>query len=191
MDKIIREAEKICYSDKDIKNLLDGNVLIYTYNNLEQILQANGAKATLDTLLQDKDCVCILYLVPGKTNFGHWTSILKDSGGEHCYEIFDSYGIFPDDQLKYMSGYDPSPLKKTLSRIVQNTQRVSGVPIYFNKYPLQSGLGMKGTGINTCGRWCAVRCSFKRFNIREFIAMFINQSQPPDVLVTYLTILSK
>lgn len=201
MDEIVNNAmTSICYSDKDIKNLLENDVVILTYSQLADGVD-RGQYRTLDDVMIDpisrtrKSAACILYLL--KDNFGHWTALVKDTGGEKCFEIFDSYGLFPDDELTYIpSGYRSisNQIKKSLSLLVgNNISSAPHIPIYYNKYSLQNKMSYGTSGsINTCGRWCGMRCLLKRFNIREFIALFINQkSGSPDSIVTYLTLLNR
>lgn len=181
---LVEEAGTICYSDKDIKNLLDDDVTILRYSDLSKF-------NTVDELLGNKSCACILYMT--KNNYGHWTALIKNTGGEICYEIFDSYGIFPDDELKFIDEkykLESNQFKKHLTLLLSKVSRK--IPIYYNKYELQSKKKIyDGGSINTCGRWCAFRCFLKRFNIKEFISLFKNQMMPPDMIISYLTILNR
>ena len=49
-------------------------------------------------LPNEKDYCIILY--EERPNRGHWTALLKYNG---LYEHFDSYGVKPDGQLKWIS----------------------------------------------------------------------------------------
>jgi hypothetical protein len=185
MDKIIKSGESFAYSDKDIKRFLDDDVTILKYPELSN-------KQTLDDILGGKSCACILYMT--KENFGHWTALIKNPGGQdNTYEIFDSLGIAPDEELKFIDDsfrQDSNQTRQHLSHIVASDYKNGRVPIgnvSFGKYKLQKSI----KDINTCGRWCAVRCILKRFSTAEFPLLFIDQKLDPDEAVTWLTLINR
>ncbi len=187
MDLILKKAESFSYSDSDIKRFLDDDVRIRKYSELSEC-------KTLDDIVDGKSCSIILYMV--KQNYGHWTALIKNPGAmKDTYEVFDSYGIMPDDELKYI----PDAAKQAsaevakqdhmfMSHIIRNDLDSGRVKeVFYNKYRLQKSL----KDINTCGRWCAVRCQLKRFRIDEFCLIFIDQTLEPDAYVTLLTLMNK
>jgi len=186
MDKILKSAEKFAYSDKDIRNFLDDDVKIRKYAELLNC-------KSLDEIVDGKSSAVILYMT--KQNYGHWTALVKDPGGEdNTYEVFDSYGIMPDDELKLIEDQTSVKLNGTdktmpvLSYLIKGdleSKRVAKV--YYNKYRLQKHM----EDMNTCGRWCAVRCMLRRFRIDEFCLLFIKQKMEPDEYVTLLTLMNK
>lgn len=197
MDAIVKKGEAFSYSDSDIKRFLDDDVKIRKYSELAEC-------KTLDDIVDGKSCAIILYMV--KQNFGHWTALIKNPGGEDkSFEVFDSYGIMPDDELKYIgadvaaSGLNGEPQatgkdgggpvsQMYLSNIINSELKNGTVKnMYYNKYRLQKYL----KDINTCGRWCAVRCQLKRFRIDEFCLIFIEQTLEPDAYVTLLTLMNR
>lgn len=186
MDAITKKGEAFSYSDSDIKRFLDDDVKIRKYSELADC-------KTLDDIVDGKSCAIILYMV--KQNFGHWTALIKNPGGEDkSFEVFDSYGIMPDDELKYIGEeFKDSPEgskqdQMYLSNIINNELKSGNVKnMYYNKYRLQKYL----KDINTCGRWCAVRCQLKRFRIDEFCLIFIEQTLEPDAYVTLLTLMNR
>jgi hypothetical protein len=184
MDKVIEQGEKFSYTDKDISRLLDNKVRILTY---PEIAAAN----TLQEIVGSHGCACILYMT--KQNFGHWTALLKNPGGEEgCYEVFDPYGIMPDDELKYIDGSfreSSGQAKPHLSHIIAGELRSGNIRnVYYNKYKLQKYM----QDVNTCGRWCAYRCLLREsFALTDFISLFKGQKNEPDFLVTALTLLNR
>jgi hypothetical protein len=86
--KLINKA----LSDEDIQRILGGDAKIIKYSEL-------GHLYDIDQLLtNDKDYCIILY--EDAPNRGHWTALLKYNG---LYEHFDSYGVKPDTELKWIS----------------------------------------------------------------------------------------
>lgn len=183
MDEIVREGETFAYSDKDIKRLLDDDVRILRYPELAQC-------TSLEDILQGSSCACILYMT--KDNFGHWTALIKNPGGQpYSCEVFDPYGMVPDEELKYIDDdyrVKSNQVRKHLSHILaQDYERGNIKDIYYNRTQLQK----EKNGINTCGRWCAIRCFLKTIPLEYFVKLFMNQTLPPDMLVTYMTIVNK
>lgn len=134
-----------CLSDKDILNLIDTNIIMYhnlkKYNNILEILKNNSA--------------VILY--QSTLNYGHWCCINKID--KNIY-FFDSYGMFPDNQKKYLR---PDKQMKKLNeknqmrRLLLNTIDL-GYTCYYNHNLLQ------GKNTSTCGYWCV---SFIKYNKSE------------------------
>jgi len=183
MDKIIRNAESFSYSDSDIKRLLDDDVRIIRYPELANM-------HSVEEILGGTSCACILYMT--KANFGHWTALIKDPGAQQgSIEIFDPYGMKPDEELKYI----PDEFKQKSNQERQHLSYIAAddlkkgkiKEIFYNKYPLQSEI----ENTNTCGRWCAIRCLLKRLSIQEFVPLFIDQKLPPDAYVTLMTLVNK
>lgn len=187
MDKLIKGGERYAYSDKDIKRFLDDDVTILRYPELAKY-------NSLEQVLNGKSCACILYMT--KQNFGHWTAIIKNPGGYKgqgkppSYEIFDSLGIKPDDELKFINDkfrIESNQSSKHLSNIIAKDFENKKIDeVTYCKYKLQKSI----EDVNTCGRWCAVRCILKRFSTHEFPLLFIGQKLSPDEMVTYLTIIN-
>lgn len=188
MDKIVNRAESFSYSDSDIKRLLDDDVRILKYPELAD-------KKSLDDILGGTSCACILYMT--KQNFGHWTALIKNPGNqEGTYEVFDPYGMVPDSELKFISDNfkeESNQVRQHLSHIIAADMENGRVKeVFYNKYQLQStGAGLSNGGVNTCGRWCAIRCLLKRLAIQEFVPLFIDQKLKPDAYVTLMTMVNK
>ena len=206
MDLILKKAENFSYSDSDIKRFLDNDVVIRKYSELANC-------RSLDDIITDekgekKSCSIILYMI--KPNFGHWTALIKDPGLEKgTFEFFDSYGLMPDDELKYVpkgseslnggitidEKGDERP-NELLGNLILNDMKYGKVKnVYYNKTKLQedktSSIDDESMNMNTCGRWCSVRCQLRNFKIDEFCLIFLNQKLKGDDYVTLLTLMNK
>lgn len=128
-------------SDKDFeKYFSDANQKILKYSQLENIKDIN------ELLPDEKDYRIIL--TENKKNSGHWCAITRDND---IYTWFDSYGEYPDDELKYIPKFINEMLgqdKKHLSRLLKTIKEPN--QIFYNKTKYQK----LADGINTCGRWC-------------------------------------
>lgn len=142
-------------SNGDIENFLGHKPNLITYKELKKY-------DDIDKVLGKYGYVIILYET--KQNFGHWTLIFKRN--KNTIEHFDSYGLKPDDELKFI---------KTLFKITNGTYQPyltylllkSGYKIEYNEFPFQQ---MK-QNINTCGRWILLRLKNKDLDIYEFKKM--------------------
>ena len=78
-------------SDEDIQKILGGDAKIIKYYELGHLYDINQ-------LLANYKDYCII-LNEDAPNRGHWTALLKYNG---LYEHFDSYGVKPDTELKWI-----------------------------------------------------------------------------------------
>ena len=76
--------------DDDIKKILGSDAKIIQYSELSKFNE-------LSELLPNEKDYCIL-LYEHTHLIGHWVALLKYDGG---YEVFDSYGIPVDKELKW------------------------------------------------------------------------------------------
>jgi hypothetical protein len=171
MTNLLKKLLSESLSDGDIMRLIDGkaNLILYPelveYDNIDDVLGIHKA------------CV-ILYET--KRNYGHWVCVIKHSN-KHI-EVFDSYGTFPDDQLKYI----PENYKKQSGQehsLLTNLLLKSRCKIEYNHDKLQKFK----ENINTCGRWVAFRIICRKLPLKKFVKLFKNKKSPPDVLVSILT----
>ena len=100
----------------------------------------------------------MVILYETEPNFGHWVAVLETPEG---IEHFDSYGIIPDNELKWInpkfrtaSGQDV----KYLLRMLYD----SGKDINYNTYRFQ------GRDSSTCGRWAILRILFSDMTNDDF-----------------------
>ena len=127
----------------------------------------------------------IFILYEYKINYGHWTVILetKSTSGGKTAEFFDPYGAKPDSYLmeftttiknKYGMEYP-----KVVNMLLEYSESHKNKSIEYNNYPLQS----KAKGINTCGRWCVLRCFLSIFDIDQFYNLFKNKKNKDYVVM--------
>lgn len=158
-------------SSVDLSNLLGGKVRILTYkqlrkfNNIYDVLKPFG-KAIL--------------LYETSKNWGHWVCLFKDPKSR-VIEHFDSYGIRPDDEIKFVPQYFRKEGGADLPHLTALLYK-SGAPIRYNHYKLQS----KRKGVSTCGRWCVLRLIFRDLDEHQFKKLFDGKGDK-DVYVTNLT----
>lgn len=156
-------------SENDILRLIDGKANLMTYNQLQKC-------KTLDEALGKDKALVLLYEVA--PNYGHWTCVFDRNG---TIEVFDSYGMYPDDEIDFV----PKQFKKLnykklryLSKLLYESKK----RIEYNEVPLQSD----EEGISTCGRWVIVRLIYRDVPQNKF-ADFFKKYDDPDLLVTYAT----
>jgi len=185
MSKLSKERQMAHYKkmletmidDTDISRWLgaDAKDKIVKYSDLKNY-------HTINDLLPDATDYRII-LTESKPNVGHWCCVLKY---KDILEWFDSYGVKPDGEFKYipkmvrrMLGQDGNVLTKLLVNTKRPNQNV-----YYNKRRLQSG----EDGINTCGRWCLARILAMRvgYELDDFIQKVDDKveetGKPPDIL---------
>lgn len=157
-------------SDKDILRLINGKANLLTYQELQNY-------DNLDDALGKYGALVLLYTT--RRNFGHWIAVFKVN--KNKIEVFDSYGLIPDDEIKFVDSYFR---KMNYQKIPHLTYLLyhSGYNVIYNEYQLQS----QKPGINTCGRWVATRLKYRNIPQKKFAKFFLNYKNP-DKIVTHLT----
>lgn len=96
---------------------------------------------------------------------GHWTLLLYHPE-KPSIEFFDSYGLLPDDEFKYIG--QGSTIRAWLINLLERIHRKNGLMIEFNPFPFQS----LQTNAATCGPWCVFRYWCSQFhgmkNVQQF-----------------------
>jgi hypothetical protein len=167
----LKKAISYALSDHDVLKVVDGKANIITYPDLYRYKK-------LDDILKPYGSAFILY--EWKPSFGHWISINKIN--PDTVEVFDSYGVLPDDEL----GWVPKKfIKKSNQDFTYLTELLYDSPynIDYNHYKFQK----KGSGISTCGRHAAMRILFKEMPLDEYYKVFGGVDS--DELVTLFTML--
>ena len=157
--KKIDHHKKIPLSDADVMRLVEGKAKVLVYDELNDY-------NSLDDIIGPHGACFILY---GPTNFGHWTALFKMKDGK-TVEFFDPYGKMPDHWLD-----------KNKYPILSYYLYHSGYNLTYNEHAFQA----KGEGINTCGRWCALRLVFRDLSLKGFAKLFKHVGA--DDLVSILT----
>lgn len=157
-------------SGENINNALNNKSYTITYKELFEF-------KNIDDLLKLAKYIIILYETT--ENYGHWCALFKNN--KDSIEFFDSYGIMPDDELKFSKkvfrkshGFDFPHLTSLLIDCPYN--------IEYNDHKFQK----KGPNVATCGRWCILRCLLSDFDIDKFYLLF-KKYKNKDKLAVFLT----
>lgn len=173
MENYIRKLQGKSLSNQEILTLVKNkaNLVSYTdlhkYNSLDQLLGQYGA--------------CII-LYETKKNYGHWCCIFKFPDGK-TIEFFDPYGLFPDKERQFIS---KAFRKESNQNYPYLTALMLKSPyiLTYNHFPFQE---IK-TGVNSCGRWCAIRLIFRNLTLKDFIKIFgKNRKYTNDFYATLIT----
>jgi len=170
----MNQIEARALSNKEIINKLDGktNVIIYP--------ELTGVRRIEDILVNDS--VVILYET--RPNVGHWVCIIKRG---KILEFFDSYGIFPDKEKKYINKEYLKESGQENNMIIQLLIEASKrYKIEYNNYRLQ----VKSGDVATCGRHVISRILLKNLNIDQFNRLmrgFKQYGLTPDDVATIIS----
>lgn len=152
-------------SDDIIKCLPESlkDIKIYKYNEIDKFNDING-------LLYPTDCCVILYVTENVDNnyMGHWTCLLKtvDDENNNSINFFDSYGMIPDTEKKYIDKryLELSDQKEnTLTQLLYN-EHLNDSSIEYNEKRLQK----MNPDINTCGKHILFRLWLKELSMNNF-----------------------
>lgn len=154
-------------SSKDIMELIHHKANLLTYIELQNYNNIND-------VLGKYQAIVLLYET--SMNFGHWVCVFKVN--ENTIEHFDSYGLKPDDELKFVPeyfrivNYDEIP---HLTYLLYN----SNYKVIYNEYQLQS----KKKGVSTCGRWVSTRLNYRMIPQEKFSKFFLEYDNPDKIVV--------
>lgn len=148
-------------SDGDIKAIAGAGTKIMTY---PQIMQHD----TLESMFGKANKVVILYLNEqnGNSYQGHWCLITRHNGN---VVFFDSYGLMPDEQLKFHSKSRQRELGQTHNHLTRLLAE-SPLPVEYNEMKFQK----KIRGVNTCGRHVGLRAKFYQVPLVTYQKLFKN-----------------
>lgn len=140
------------------------------FNNLISILDYESLQNynNIDELLDIHGRACIL--VEFKKNSGHWICCYYNTEKNSDIKsviVFDSYGIYPSNQLNYIptSFLKISDQKKnTILKLLYNSK----YNIYYNQHCYQS----KSPKIATCGRYCIIAIKNSHLDEEELYKKF-------------------
>ena len=174
----MNSLKSIPLSDRDIYSKLQGRTNIIMYNQLNNVNDIEG-------ILVD-DSAVILYEKRPKN--GHWVCIIRYlKKGVPTIEFFDSYGIFPDDEKRYIDKDFLSSSRQTKNRLDELLLKASKrYRIEYNNYRLQK----KSSDIATCGRHVVSRILLKNLNIDEYNKLMNSFKQyglSPDDVATIIS----
>jgi hypothetical protein len=182
-------------SQEEIEKLANRRITVITAANKEH---------ELANILNDPRQITIPYLVHYQTSDnlwsiqGHWACMIINKKQKVVY-WFDSYGIFPDDEINYI---DPryrrmtNQNKRYVGQFLYELSQM-GYQIRYNNIQLQSF----NTSIATCGRYCGLFIRSQPLSIAqsggltpEGFVSYLNKFHPNKYLHGYddiITMLSK
>ncbi len=107
--------------------------------------------------------IAVLYeTMPG---FGHWVGLLPTADGS--VEHFDSYGLRPDAELKWVPKKYREAFRADaphMVRLLARLQDEHDVPVSYSEFRLQG----RKPWIATCGRWVVWRCQNMGLTAAQF-----------------------
>lgn len=165
MENQIKKLESYALSNHDILRITNNKCNVLTYDELTKF-------PTLDNALGKNGSMVILY---GNDQMGHWCTVNKIK--DDLVEFFDPYSVKPDKEFNWIrDDYKRYPFLSKLMK--ESPYRLS-----YNHYKFQKF----ADGINTCGRYCALRVLLKNLSLEQFKKVLTNPKYDSDFLVTALT----
>ena len=155
----------------ELMELANEKTNIYKYRDLKNI-------SSIDELLDPYDSAVILY--ESITNYGHWTCLIKRDN--NILEFFDSYGIFPDQELNNIDK-DFRTVNNMKIPYLSYLLIKSPYELQYNNYMFQA----KSKNISTCGRWVGYRILKKNISTEEFKNIFDDKILKPDEIICLKT----
>lgn len=166
------------FSDQDFGRFIDGSgdqIIKYSslaaYKNINELLPDDGYK---------------IILIESKKNSGHWTVLIKLND---TITFFDSYGIYPDDELNFVSKVANRLLGNKHDQIRRLMNTFPNKKMY-SKTKYQSNK----SDVNTCGRWCLVAIHLiyqLKYSLSEMKSLLDkmkkNTQKPYDILAVDFT----
>ena len=173
-------------TDDDVKKIIG-------YKNIKNVAYYELSKyKTLDELFGNSNIVILLYVhhIGPQEVTGHWTLLTRvKRKGKTIIEFNDSYGQFIDDitekyskEWKKRSNQQHNYLSRLLHDFINDKDKI----LYYNEIQFQSSK----KGINSCGRWCALRGRFYKVPLEVWQKSFLklkDKGYDLDKVITYLT----
>jgi hypothetical protein len=114
--------------------------------------------------LLPKDRTYKIVLIEENYNSGHWTCLLRYGD---TIEWFDSYGVAPDGELKFINAVKRRLLGEGKKILTELLSKVKDKKVVYNKVKLQK----LSNHSSTCGRWVILRILMMKnffYNLKEF-----------------------
>ena len=145
-----------------VKSISD-NSLVIKYEDLQEYKNAQ------DLFNKNSSVIVLLQMQHDAAKIGHFIALLDYPD---YIEHFDSYGLTIDDEL-LITGED-NHLKRLLTKSPKKLVTLS------------TSLQKRKPDVETCGRWCGLRCRWKSWDQKKFLKFF-NLGIDKDLAVTLLT----
>ena len=174
MLKVIDPSEKRKIQKNIIESMSDFKIEKVLGDNNAVLMYSDLAKyQSIDQVLPTDKSFKII-LIRETENSGHWVALLRYTlNNQTIVELFNSYGLFPSDDLKFMSNSQNIQLgqdSKHLNRLLETALKL-GYNVIYNKYDFQKYSDSVHT-YNTCGRWASIRVLLMlqySFSLNDFI----------------------
>ena len=168
---------------------------VYNYDltgvNVQYLTRAKSKILLYDTLTTNDDIIerigptnqtLLLFPTQEGSPDGHWISIIYRPS-IRTIEHTDSYGLSPQAELQYSTSRHVK--SNTLGYLYRKAES-QGYKVVWNPYRFQ----VMANGINTCGRFAAIRNRFWYLNIEQMKTLLLGQKESPDFIITMLTFMS-
>lgn len=162
----------VSLDEDDLRRLL-GKIRILSYPSLARFKHIEEALDASGRLM-------LLFLTSSPTD-GHWVTLFKSETQPHTLEWYDSYGLQPDAEKKWLSHSKLMQLhesKPLLTNLLKDAEQ-RGWRITYNHHHLQGS----GHTINTCGRHCVVRLQHKDLSLPQYLSLIASSGLTPDQFV--------
>lgn len=147
----INQLKQYALSDAEIQKVSGRKLIIYpelyNYDSLEHLLHMNNGY------------VIIMYMQSDV--YGHYCCLNKISDRE--VEFFDSYGLYPDKQLKF-SNYNVNRKMKQNHTYLSYLMFKSPYKLSYNHHKFQK----KAPPVQTCGWHCIHRVKHKNLSLKQY-----------------------
>jgi len=163
----LKQIKSYALDDNDLKKILGNNINIIPYATLNDV-------DNIDNIFDKNGRVMILFATTSP-NEGHWLCLHK-KGDE--IEYFDPYGNKVEEDKKWIEKDKLIELGEERPLLL-NLLKGSGKKVFYNSYAFQQDKN----NINTCGRHCATRLLFKKYNLDEYLNMIKKSKLTPDEFV--------
>lgn len=150
----LEKAKQYALSDEDLETILGKHIFICVYPYLNEVKHIDN--------VFDYEGRCMLLFNTIDENAGHWCCMIKKKDTIH---FFDSYGLKPDEPMKWLSEEKRDELDMETRRLTQLLKQ-SGYKVYYNTYEFQ-----RDKNSTTCGRWTACRLLYKDYTLDQFYKM--------------------
>lgn len=163
--QLLNKVEAQDLSGAQLIRMTKGKAKAMVYDDLRLV-------SHLEQLFDKTSCVFVLLQIKGAVSpVGHWIALIKHR--DHI-EHFDSYGLSVDQEiaLTYEKHYLTDLIDNSRTNVVTSQKKLQAVREH----------------VNTCGRWCVLRCLLKNINMREFYDFISSSDTHPDMVAALTTI---
>ena len=150
-------------SSDDITTYMNGDCTIMKYMELSKYRNIND-------IFWGSRYVFLLY--PISSNYGHWVLISKLNN--NIIEVFDSYGIFIDNEYKYGTQKVPKYLSDLMIKSPKN------IKLFYNEIQFQK------FDTEYCGYHCVCRAYYSSITLKKYQSLLKNQNNPDNFVYKFV-----